>query len=139
MRLNRQTWIAALRDPTNKQGREVLKDQHGHMCCLGLGLVVAGVHHHQETQHGSYRFGTTFAFPSPSQLMILGLSEPIADALARCNDGGATFAQIADFLEGKGAETLISILAKVGLMADDHRRLAAALNGYRNLTLEKSS
>lgn len=108
-------WIEALRDPATKQARSCLKQADGAMCCLGVGLVVAGVENKQEDNGGDYRFtytdldgrlNTSTGMPEGSHYNLLGISPELACALAKANDSGASFAMIADFLE-KGDSTML--------------------------------
>ena len=112
MTLDRKTWIAALRDPEARQTTSYLLRADGSACCLGLGLKVAGEPHELDGRY--YFFGTSAAFPEAQrQLDLLGISRDLGHALAACNDNGATFAEIADFLETGVPDRLLDHLGEV--------------------------
>lgn len=106
--LDMKAWIAALRDPSNKQTTGTLKNCDGAMCCLGLALVLMNEPH--QRCGTSYAFGPdvhyVFVMPSADQRERMGLSNQFVNALALCNDNGVTFAQLADFLETGNIEHL---------------------------------
>lgn len=109
-----EKWIPALRNPENRQGRGVLMDAAGAMCCLGLAMREAGVPY--ETQPGSNAVfdGGADTMPKIEQCSgIIGIPRSLANSLAECNDNGATFAQIADFLE-TGNETVLLTYLDMG-------------------------
>lgn len=135
--LNRADWIAALRDPKNKQTRGVLMNEKREMCCLGVGLVAAGEPHEFDPTDRVYLFGDgmTMAMPDKEQCDLLGISGNLAEALATLNDDlNVTFAQIADFLE-TGDETpllapLLALYARHNYLSVGDRRQMAALTAY---------
>lgn len=120
-----QSWIAKLRDPETKQTKKVLMNSTGAMCCLGVGLVVAGEKHEQPYACEPFEFGPTGekTMPNDRQLILLGITQGLASALANANDRGATFAEIADFLE-TGDETVLAGIISVEQDLD-------ALKGYK--------
>lgn len=131
---HRKQWLAALRNPENKQAKACLKSVSGAMCCLGVGLVVAGVEHELSPSGSKYCFNTlddrdfwVSVMPSEKQRIdILGLSEEEGELLAFWNDGGkVTFAEIADFLEtGKMTNTMIEEV-------NDQPTLSEAAENYK--------
>lgn len=112
-------WLEMLRDPATQQALGILRSENGAMCCLGVGLVAAGVPYRETDKKTNHRDlpchfeapdhwqGWTTAMPSDGQYDILGISPRIGAALAHCNDGGATFKEIADFLETGNHEPLL--------------------------------
>jgi hypothetical protein len=108
---NRAKWVAALRSGEFKQTKNELKNSEGH-CCLGVACelaVQAGVA--REVRAGLFR-GTdettsshTSALPTAVK-QWLGLDSPFGRLVDRLgdltilnDDGGYTFAQIADVIE----------------------------------------
>jgi hypothetical protein len=107
----RAKWVAALRSGDYKQVEGRLLDK-GRYCCLGVACRVAGLSDADikadvlETQIDNFGIDT-------------GLTSEDAHDLAKANDGGATFEEIALCIEGK-----ISLVA-LGHIAEE--REAAAL------------
>tara|TARA_A100001391_G_scaffold112237_2_gene75417 strand:- start:4957 stop:5289 length:333 start_codon:yes stop_codon:yes gene_type:complete len=93
-------WIAALKDPETKKGKEALKDKHGKMCCLGVLACLHKVPHTERggvfafTFEGSRSTSTTFP---PNGWM--GLSGDDMRSLANINDANDTFKPVIQFLE----------------------------------------
>jgi len=114
-------WVADLRDPNNKQCQSVLHDGVGY-CCLGRALVVGGfklvqidessfvIEGSQDPEEGGGEYETldertmaalgfseTDGSPSEGKVCIEGRGT--FEGLADANDKGATFAEIADWVE----------------------------------------
>jgi hypothetical protein len=110
----KQKWVEALRSGKYEQGRLVLKNTEGHMCCLGVLLdieapagwsacatEIPGEVGHYGHQDGNFcgdflhlktreRHGLTSELDD---------GESIAHRLAHMNDNGRSFAEIADWIE----------------------------------------
>ena len=103
-------WVTALRSNEYTQGSGYLKQQHPvtggvRHCCLGVLAEVMGVPSHPSAQqNGSF----VFAFESADENAYLPFDEDADDfvfdyeiqsELARMNDTGKTFSEIADHIE----------------------------------------
>lgn len=106
-------WVAALRSGLYQQGKKYL-NSHNKYCCLGvLCEIVPGVAKKQDEYCPAlYRYGEKECSDSlPNELKeqlnfknAYGLFEGVEEfrystALAAANDRGATFDEIADFIE----------------------------------------
>jgi len=141
----RQRWIAKLRDPETKQTTGILKNGSGAMCCLGVGLVVAGVPHEQPAKGFAFEFevannsldGPVQGMPAEEHWPILGITPHLGSALASCNDACVPFVMIAKFLETGDEQPILAYLRA----EDDDEVLSRtsrnAMRGYGALTLEK--
>jgi hypothetical protein len=102
-RFNR-AWIKRLRSGKDRQGRGVLRNKNGSMCCLGVASEMQRIPRRPHLIFDRYIYnydGTTGeAFPSVSWLEeTTGLGQGIGLVLAAMNDSGSTFNDIADFIE----------------------------------------
>lgn len=88
-------WIAALRSGEFKQGEGRLcsRGPRPSYCCLGVARKIDGV-------EGCYQgdWGSEY-YPPKKALDKWGLPYSSAAELARMNDGGKSFAEIADYIE----------------------------------------
>lgn len=95
-------WIKALRSGEYKQGRQRLRSSKEEFCCLGvlcdIGLDTDWVLDAARGDWGISR-RETFGMPSDLDLQALGLPSLAAWDLARLNDGGRPFSEIADWIE----------------------------------------
>lgn len=103
----KQPWIEALRCGNYRQGQERLKriDSEGTAfhCCLGVLREVACMPWGEQACDGSFRnpsdgdgrVGTL----STAELSEFGLTSPQHRDLYGMNDGGKSFAEIADYIE----------------------------------------
>lgn len=106
-------WVAALRSGKYKQGQQNLKtkwlDNIVEHCCLGVlceivGPTVAKEESHREHQE-LFAFRDVDGYVSTTMLPpgirnAVGLLSTEASKLAGMNDGGKSFAEIADYIEG---------------------------------------
>lgn len=83
----KRKWIEALRSGKYEQGRYEFKNKDGRFCCLGVLCRVAD-EPISGWAGGNWRF-VNKATGSPNT----------SDLLARMNDGGKTFPEIADWIE----------------------------------------
>ena len=123
---NRQKWIKALRSETYEQTQLQLanKDRTA-FCCLGVACDISGLGKWEEldatskysTEHGS-KSGSISTLPKEVQEW-LGLSDESGTYsysnvrnldLARANDIGVTFAEIADIIESEPEGLVIDSL-----------------------------
>lgn len=100
----RDLWVAKLRSGDYSQGRAALL-KCGAYCCLGVLCEAAGIE-----KRPVYGFSHLFAFHVPNTGQdyewtsvqypknIAGLDEDWCRRLARMNDGGYSFSQIADVI-----------------------------------------
>jgi hypothetical protein len=110
----KQKWVEALRSGKYKQGRSVLKNTEGRMCCLGVLLDIetpdgwdaratqipgeVGHYHHQNGNYsGDFLHRNTRERHGLTSELEDG--ESIAHRLAGMNDNGKSFAEIADWIE----------------------------------------
>lgn len=90
-------WIAALRSGDYKQGRGVLRSPDESFCCLGVLCDISGMG--QWIRRSYYADGTDGYACLPaavSRVAALSISE---GRLAKMNDHGKSFADIADYIE----------------------------------------
>lgn len=109
-RTNLDLWVAALRSGKYPQGKGKLRTKEG-FCCLGVGCEVAGIP--SEIRFGNWRYGARgSALVAPDEFCEwLGVNpyyfetggsfeaDGRWDSLAKRNDEGATFEEIADLIE----------------------------------------
>lgn len=100
MKANRRKWVEALRSGKYEQGEGCLRDSNGRYCCLGVLTELAGAPY--------VDFGDGGGFESKQARDFVGLAQTggyihqgIASSLWSMNDGGATFAEIADIIESE--------------------------------------
>ena len=96
-------WVEALRSGKYKQGRGVLRSLNDEFCCLGVLCDVAGVEWVPSSNSGECAYAAIFE-GDDSVLMLpreLGrrLASPHQVDLSNRNDKGASFADIADYIE----------------------------------------
>ena len=109
---NRAAWVAALREEDRKQTTGVLKDDNG-QCCLGVLCEVAGIpaFRSAELDNGQSLFlydGYNSLAPRVAMEFVglkngQGFYDLREGSLSSDNDGGCTFAQIADIIESEPA------------------------------------
>lgn len=99
----KREWVAALRSGDYLQTIGALRNNSG-FCCLGVLCDLVMPKAWDERDFGSFVFddGAT-AFPSENALKAAGSAPPYDDhpfwTLASKNDHGATFSDIADYIE----------------------------------------
>ena len=103
-RENRAKWAAALRDPKRRQttGKLGHQDKDG-QCCLGVLAEIAGC---EFSLAGSYCDWDSHINNAPPRAMdFVGLQyqngEYARSSLSNDNDGGKSFAEIADIIESE--------------------------------------
>lgn len=107
-----KAWISALRSGEYKQGRTTLHRGTGEMCCLGIACALAsqnGVQLKTSHEDGNIVYNGRIALPPPEVVQWIGLNDKFGSlndarlgddySLAAANDSGATFSEIADFIE----------------------------------------
>ena len=103
----KKRWVAALRSGEYQQTREYLQDEIGY-CCLGVlcDLVDSNkwsvVDNEDYPIYISYCFDnyiTDREFPDHNWLKNIGLDPDTARYLASQNDEGASFKEIADYIQ----------------------------------------
>ena len=102
----KQEWLTALRSGKYSQAKRSLKTKDGY-CCLGVLCDIAGEgkwRRHQTpdllVEYFYDGYETSMESLLPSQLMDdLELGDDDAETLWTMNDGGATFLQVADYIE----------------------------------------
>jgi hypothetical protein len=109
-------WLAKLRDPETKQGRGYLKLADGSMCCLGVLCELAveeGVDVKVEKPIADSAFTGRYSYDNAEGVLPHSVrvwagmfdANPVINGpagintLAGLNDGGYTFAKIADVIE----------------------------------------
>lgn len=112
---HRKLWVEELRSGRHRQGQKVLRQIDGSMCCLGVACIVSGL---TDGWHDDHDGGLCpviegirkSKFYAPSEVRSwLGLTDDAGGfyvngdrrALADLNDGGSTFAEIADVIESE--------------------------------------
>ena len=106
---NRELWTTALRDPKRRQTTGKLGHQdHGGQCCLGVLAEIAGCRFRlveQERVEVPCWGSSSDLLAPPRAEDFVGLQYPngeyLNSSLARENDGGKTFAEIADIIESE--------------------------------------
>ena len=106
---NQKAWVAALRSGWYQQGEGKLLDENGCYCCLG---VAASLYHPKDQIRGEDTLSSIFDVAEALALyddiggFILantpagrGFLKTADRSLAEANDNGATFEEIADFME----------------------------------------
>lgn len=110
----KQQWVDALRSGKYRQARGRLRDDGDAMCCLGVlcDIVAPDNWRYEEDQYrgpdGWHQDNFQMGIPE-NLLKTVGfeVSEPIIEykgerqAISLVNDGGATFAEIADLIEAQ--------------------------------------
>ena len=98
-------WVEALRSGKYQQGRAALRSLEERFCCLG---VLCDLYSPSEwttngtTTNGTTRYfhrGSLSAFIGADFRAQMGLSDAEAWTLARMNDDGKSFSNIADYIE----------------------------------------
>ena len=84
-------WVLALRSGKYRQAQRALIDAAGGLCCLGVLQVVC-----TGEKPSSEQWGEGNQCP---ELIRDELRVSIQNTLARMNDGGKTFTEIADYIE----------------------------------------
>lgn len=103
----KQNWIDALTSGKYTQGKELLCNGKSH-CCLGvLANIVDPSKWTIGVTNFDYDFGDCngYAFPTDKWLINIGLSNEIASHLARMNDKGCSFKEIAEYIRKIVPET----------------------------------
>ena len=98
----KEAWIAALRDPSAKQGRRCLGRIDGSRCCLGVAADVAGVSKNsmEDIEVLGYAFGEDCPLWERVPTRWMGISEGEIVKLMFMNDEEEkTFPEIADWIE----------------------------------------
>ena len=89
-------WLAALRSGKYKQATRTLREpDSNNYCCLGVLCALAGMKWKKDIT-GYYLHSQTLT-PPPVKKAGLGVYE--AGELAKMNDQGKSFAEIADYIE----------------------------------------
>ena len=92
--------VKALRSGKYQQGRGVLCDHTGAMCCLGVLMDVAIDTYWEHLDiFTCWSIEGAVVMPTRKQLEAVGLSPIDANTLSEMNDEGKTFAEIADWIE----------------------------------------
>jgi hypothetical protein len=90
--------LVALRSGKFRQAQGRLKDDGGY-CCIGVICVVAGYHIDEDLDRIERPDGTRGPDTPYSALDDFQLDGPARGELVRMNDGGKSFAEIADYIE----------------------------------------
>ena len=94
----KRLWIKALRSGKFKQTERMLHDRKGY-CCLGvLCKVMEPNTKWKSNKEGAYLFEEEQMFPPARIMKEATLRKPSARVLAKMNDKGKTFKQIAAFI-----------------------------------------
>ncbi len=101
----KQKWLEALRGGNYVQASGILNDGNGGFCCLGVLHDVTGGNWHTN-KYGDFSTGSRKRQNSNSAMLegsvfLQGLDVVLADQLAKLNDNGRTFKEIADVIEEK--------------------------------------
>lgn len=103
MNPNAKAWVAALRSGKYEQGRHAL-NRNNKFCCLGVLCEVAierGLPIKKTQQGSSVAYDGFLAAPSEAVYQWAGIDRSGVSTLARKNDDGATFEQIARYIESE--------------------------------------
>jgi hypothetical protein len=101
----KKKWIADLRANPDKQGRDALRDGDNKFCCLGRLMMVADGHVRAKVRDGQYpslnfakKHGISGTANDERLNFVLEIGGSRLTA-SQHNDGGRTFAEIADAIE----------------------------------------
>lgn len=83
-------WVKALRSGEYRQAHCMLRDATGAMCCLGVLCSIQGTP--DAMLNGVMKSIVPDEYAG-------GLARAMSEALARMNDGGKSFPEIADYIE----------------------------------------
>lgn len=96
-------WLEALRSGEYKQGVNFLRNIGDNYCCLGVLYEVEGISPLDIENSGKsicYRYdGINTSFPSNEVIKRWGMSIGTCNNLAKMNDNGKRFNEIADWIE----------------------------------------
>lgn len=103
---HRRLWVAALRSGKYEQGRGVLRTANNQFCCLGVACDISGVGHWSDEREYYAGDDAKYAVLPRPVMAWLGLRDTGGefgrrDSLIDQNDGGKTFAEIADIIESE--------------------------------------
>lgn len=93
-------WLEALRSGKYEQTQGRLRDDDG-MCCLGVlcNVVDPKKWERMDDYEIAFVYQDEEMFPPNSVKKKTGVTQAKCDKLSNMNDGGASFKQIADFIE----------------------------------------
>ncbi len=104
----KRLWVKALRSGRYKQGTEYLKSETGY-CCLGVLCNITGASWRHEKDSGDLvpylggkmigRDETPSGLLGGGFLLKTGMRHTTQEHLARMNDAGTTFKEIADYID----------------------------------------
>jgi len=101
-------WVAALRNGKYEQTTTVLRSAENEFCCLGVlcdlvdgerwseGVITIRL---PEGSRFCHQYGEAAVFPPHAIVVRASLDIDVAHQLASMNDKGATFSEIADYIE----------------------------------------
>ncbi len=98
----RSRWLLALRSGKYKQGQHSLRPSQRKWCCLGVCLNEYNPKEWSISKYGSMYFYGDLDEEyelTDEALFVLGITDSQQQDLIKMNDEGATFPEIADFLE----------------------------------------
>ncbi|TGV26361.1 hypothetical protein [Mesorhizobium sp. M4B.F.Ca.ET.143.01.1.1] len=94
---HRKLWVQALRSGDYEQGQDYLANK-GLYCCLGVACVLTGMDDDELSLCGTLN-------EFPHAMSYFGLATCTGEygdtSLAKMNDGGKTFSEIADIIESE--------------------------------------
>lgn len=95
-RAERDAWVAALRSGKYRQGQDRLRSESG-FCCLGVLCDIKNPEGWRASPiTGGWFHGREFMFPDPC---VSDIPESIQNQVARLNDNGKSFLEIANWIE----------------------------------------
>ena len=97
----KEKWVKALRSGRYKQGTGRLRSDDNNFCCLGVAANIAGVpcEHNEDWSAYDYKFDENTLLFATIPNGWNGITYEEGDSLAKMNDNGATFEEIADYIE----------------------------------------
>ncbi|RTM07445.1 MAG: hypothetical protein EKK31_11845 [Hyphomicrobiales bacterium] len=102
---HRKLWAAALRSGKYQQGQFQLQDTRGRMCCLGVLADISGCEWSPATEiFGMAADGEDRSAPLRARNFVglaTSLGSAISFSLMDLNDGGESFATIANIIESE--------------------------------------
>lgn len=93
----KERWVAALRSGDYEQARNTLRNKKGAMCCIGVLCEIQGRKWEWDDQRDAYVGAQLIVTPETSE--YAGAGGGNFRPLARMNDRGDSFTQIADYIE----------------------------------------
>jgi hypothetical protein len=96
----KRKWVEALRSGEYRQSRSLLRRGNA-FCCLGVLCDLVANQVDGEWRHNDFVLGDSQVFGMPPEEVrtFAGMTRDAENFVANMNDGGKSFAEIADYIE----------------------------------------